>query len=194
MKSLTENDPVQFLGFDSRILAGRLLQVFPGATYTNKVFAEIELEDGSDHVIIDVIRILYPAGRRPRIGSPMSNQLLLWEQNRSDVMQGLRRVSDVSQTMIVVADLRDKVGGKLVRVLARTTQGDLDRHIQDAAQKGEVPSTLIFVPVKVISDSLAAQYPEHSAKIAKPLPPGYVWITIIAENGALVFQAPIETV
>jgi hypothetical protein len=125
-------------------------------------------------------------------------RLYLLNSNREAVMLMLgRSVASglaVDDTVAVIADTTDSVGGPMARAMAERGDGlDADAETARARARNEIPTMVACVPVKLGIALFAVSNPGVSAGIAQPVAHGRVRVVVVGAGGSTLVQVPVET-
>ncbi len=99
----------------------------------------------------------------------------------------------VDGIVAVVADATDSVGGPLARAMAEKG-GDLDADAEAARARarGEIPTLVACVPLKLGIALFATSNPGVSQGIGRPVAPGRVRVVVVGANGSMLVHVPVE--
>jgi hypothetical protein len=112
-------------------------------------------------------------------------------------MLALTGISDITTHVVVVADLRDSIGGQLAEALSEVEgkSEELKRHFERVDQKGEIPTIVMVLPLRAVSLALAPVNPGVAHALhERRLPPGHVWAVIIGHEGTTLLQPRYEPI
>jgi hypothetical protein len=126
-------------------------------------------------------------------------RLHLLEHNREGVMVMLTKSVasglSVDDTVAVVADTTDSVGGPMARAMAERGEGlDADAEAARARARGEIPTLVACIPLKLGIALFAASNPGVSAGIGEPVAPGRVRVVVVGANGSTLVLVPVELI
>ena len=118
------------------------------------------------------------------------NRLAIAVMVAKSCMSGLA----VDDTVAIVADTTDTVGGPLARALAERAHGlDAAAEAARARARGEIPTMVACVPAKLAVSLFASSNPSVSANISKPVYPGHVRVVVVGTGGSTLLSMAIET-
>ena len=99
----------------------------------------------------------------------------------------------LDDTVAVVADTTDSVGGPLARAMAeRNGDLDADAEASRARARGEIPTLVACVPLKLGMALFADSNPSVSAGIGRPVVPGRVRVVVVGASGSTLVHVPME--
>ena len=131
------------------------------------------------------------------MGNPdLDTRLHLLEHNREAVMVMLGRsiASGLAtdDTVAIVADTTDSVGGPLARAMAERATGlDADAEAARARARDEIPTMVACVPVKLAVALFRVSNPGVSVNIARPVAHGRVRVVVVGAGGSTLVQVPV---
>jgi hypothetical protein len=100
----------------------------------------------------------------------------------------------VDDTVAVVADTTDSVGGPMARAMAERGEGlDADAEAARARARGEIPTLVACVPVKLGVALFADSNPSVSAGIGRPVTHGRIRVVVVGAGGSTLVHVPVET-
>lgn len=125
-----------------------------------------------------------------------AKRLSFWEHNREAAMMALSGMDATAEDlMVVVVDMRDKVGKPLVDALAQIKGVSSRAHFEKIEKKGEIPTAIMVLPVEAVARIVAAPNPNVSAALKTgAIMPGMIWVAIIAEGGTMLMQVANEPI
>ena len=101
----------------------------------------------------------------------------------------------VEDSVAVIADTRDSVGGALARALAKKHPGlDTDTEAARAQARSEIPTLVAIVTVKAAADVFRIPNPGVSAGLRRPIRPGHVRVVVVGAGGSTLLGVPVEMV
>jgi hypothetical protein len=126
-------------------------------------------------------------------------RLHLLNSNREAVMVMLDKSAasglSVEDTVAIVADTTDSVGGPMARAMAERGEGlAADAEAARARARGEIPTLVACVPTKLAVALFAVSNPTVSAGIAQPAAHGRVRVVVVGAGGSTLVQVPVETI
>ena len=129
----------------------------------------------------------------------LDHRMHLLQHNRQAVMVMVARSVasglSVDETVAVVADTTDSVGGPMARAMAERVEGlDADAEAARARARGEIPTLVACVPLKLGIALFADSNPGVSAGIGQPVVPGRVRVVVVGANGSTLVHVPIQKV
>ena len=81
----------------------------------------------------------------------------------------------------------------MARAMAERGEGlDADAEAARARARGEIPTLVACVPLKLGIALFATSNPGVSAGIAKPVVPGRVRVVVVGANGSTLVHVPVE--
>jgi hypothetical protein len=124
-------------------------------------------------------------------------RLHLLHHNREGIMVMLQRTvaagKDIEDSVVVLADTRDSVGGALARALAEKHPGlDADAEAARAEGRGEIPTLVAVVTVMAAVDVFAIPNPGVSAGLRRPIGQGHVRVVVVGAGGSTLLGVPVE--
>ena len=126
-------------------------------------------------------------------------RLHLLQHNRAAVMVMLAKsVASglaVQDSVAIVADTTDSVGGPLARALAAKHPGlDTDAEAARAQRRGETPTLVAMVTVNAAVEVFAIPNPGVSAGLRRPVGPGHVRVVVVGAGGSTLVGVPVERI
>ena len=99
----------------------------------------------------------------------------------------------VGDTVAVVADTTDSVGGPMARAMAEKA-GDLDADAEAARARvrGEIPTLVACVPVKLGIALFAVSNPGVSAGLRRAMRSGHVRVVVVGAGGSTLLGVSVE--
>jgi hypothetical protein len=141
--------------------------------------------------------VMVSATKTPMPQADLDARFHLLRQNRNAVMvmlaKALRERLHVESVVAVVADTRDTVGGPMARAMAERSPGlDADVEAARAEAKGEIPTLVSVVPLKLAVALFADSHPAVTNGLRQALIPGTLRVVVVASGGATLFQVKAE--
>jgi hypothetical protein len=126
-------------------------------------------------------------------------RLHLLHHNRSAIMVMLAKSVAaglfVQDSVAIVADTRDSVGGPLARALAAKHPGlDADAEAVRAQRRGETPTLVAIVTVQAAVEVFRIPNPGVSAGIGRAVVPGRVRVVVVGAGGSTLLGVPVERI
>lgn len=124
---------------------------------------------------------------------PLEQRLHIWHENQELAAHILRQAKNLDGQVLVICDVRDRVGGRLSRALAEKagTTADLEAHRARLEAKGELFQTTIAVlPTEAVRLALQDSNPSVALALARPVPAGAVYAVVIAAGGTTLLAPP----
>jgi hypothetical protein len=124
-------------------------------------------------------------------------RLHLLQHNREAIMVMLAKSAasglSVDDTVALVADTTDSVGGPMARAMAERGDGlDADAEAARARARDEIPTMVACVPTKLAVELFRVSNPNVSANIAQPVAHGRVRVVVVGAGGSTLVQVPVE--
>jgi hypothetical protein len=99
----------------------------------------------------------------------------------------------LDDTVAVVADTTDPVGGPMARAMAERGDGlDADAEAARARARGETPTMVACVPTQLAVALFVSANANVSANIAKPVYPGHVRAVVVGAGGSTLVSMGVE--
>lgn len=120
----------------------------------------------------------------------MTTRKDFWSHNADTVDLALSRASQLDGMVAILADVRDEVGGGLIRTLAEVRGQDIEPEIAKLATQG-IPTGLALLPTKIVAEFLLASNPKISYILSELPPPARaIWVVVIADGGSMLLATP----
>ncbi len=124
-------------------------------------------------------------------------RLHLLNHNREAVMvmvaKSLASGLAVDDTVAVIADTTDSVGGPMARAMAERGEGlDADAEAARARARGEIPTLVACIPTRLAVELFRVSNPSVSAGIEQYVVSGRVRVVIVGAGGSTLVQVPVE--
>ena len=118
----------------------------------------------------------------------------LWLFNRASAMEALAQCSTNEDIVIVLADLRDKVGQDLASVCAEKGAGivNLAAHEKVVLDKGLIPTAIMVFERQVAVTLFTEVTPSVSQRLATKPPNSGVWVVVIAGGSSSLLETKRE--
>jgi hypothetical protein len=99
----------------------------------------------------------------------------------------------VEDSVAIVADTRDSVGGALARAMTeRSSDLDTAAEAARAHAKEEIPTMVAVVPRQAAVALFASSNPSVSANIAKRIHAGHVRVVVVGAGGSTLLSMAVE--
>lgn len=113
-----------------------------------------------------------------------------WKHNADTLDLALSQASQLDGMVAILADVRDEVGGGLIRTLAEVRGQDIEPEIAKLATQG-IPTGLALLPTKIVAEFLLASNPKISYILSELPPPARaIWVVVIADGGSMLLATP----
>jgi hypothetical protein len=127
----------------------------------------------------------------------LDNRLHLLHENVDAIMALLAKVvasgEDLASMVVVVADARDPIGGRLAQAAARLHPGlDADAEAARARALGRIPTVITLIPRKAATPLFRLSNPSVGKGLAHPPPAGHVHVVAVGAGGATLVAMPLD--
>jgi hypothetical protein len=120
----------------------------------------------------------------------MTSRKDFWAHNASTVDLALSQASELDGMVAILADVRDEVGGGLIRTLAEVRGQDIEPEIAKLATQG-IPTGLALLPARIVAEVLRENNPQIAHVLLTLTPPeDAIYVVVIADGGSMLLLTP----